>query len=302
MIPSHQAPVLPLKRWRPHWFSGLALVLGTVAPDLAFILRLDENGSPLSHSVVGLFLVDVPLVIVLHALATGLVLPWLLPHLPGGAPLHLHALARCRPVTDSSGLARVALSALVGAATHVFLDGFTHGNHAGWALAFLPVLGTPVPSIGGHAPLHDALQLWLTIGLGALALRDWGRMASALPTPGPGAAAAWEVVKAPPHACRRVVASFSPPRWRGPRSRRFSRARSGRPMASSSPPTVPSLFRCSPHSSVPWPTGPAASSTASSWTLACPSGPSRRRPLRSPRPRIPGGPHGGLWTSPPGLA
>ena len=99
MIPSHQAPVIPLKRWRPHWFSGLALVLGTVAPDLAFILRLDENGAPLSHRFAGLFVVDVPLTIVLHVLATGLVLPWLLPHLAGGAPLHLHALARCRPVT-----------------------------------------------------------------------------------------------------------------------------------------------------------------------------------------------------------
>jgi hypothetical protein len=206
MIPSHQAPVLPLKRWRPHWFSGLALVLGSVAPDLAFVLRLDPNGSPLSHSFGGLFVVDVPLAVVLHVLATGLVLPWLLPHLPGGAPLHLHALARCRPVADGTGLARIASSALVGAATHVFLDGFTHGNHSGWALVFLPVLGTPVPSIGGHVPLHDALQLWLTIGLGGLALRDWHYMAGALPAPGPGAAAAWEVVKAPPGACRRVAA------------------------------------------------------------------------------------------------
>lgn len=208
MIPSHQALVLPLKRWRPHWFSGLGLVLGTVAPDLAFILRLDENGSPLSHSVVGLFVVAVPLGIVLHALATGLVLRWLLPHLPGGAPLHLHALARCGPARDAIGVARVALSGLVGAATHVFLDGFTHGNHAGWALAFLPVLGVPVLHVAGTAPLHDALQFWLTIGLGAFALRDWGRMASALPVPGPGAAAAWEVVPAPPEACRQVVASL----------------------------------------------------------------------------------------------
>jgi hypothetical protein len=206
MIPSHQAPVLPLKRWRPHWFSGLALVLGTVAPDLAFVLRLDANGSPLSHSAVGLFVVDVPLAIVLHVLATRLVLPWLLPHLPGGPPLHLHALARCGTARDAFGVWRVALSALVGAATHVFIDGFTHGDHAGWALAFLPALGAPVLHLAGTAPFHDALQFWLTIGLGAVALRDWGRMASALPVPGPGAAATWEVVEAPPATRRRVVA------------------------------------------------------------------------------------------------
>ena len=159
MIPAHQAPVLPLKRWRPQWFSGLALVLGTVAPDLAFVFTLDRDGSPLSHSVAGLFLVTVPLVLFLHALATGLVLPWVLRHLPGGAPLHLHALARCRPATSAAGLARVASSALIGGATHVFLDGFTHGNHSGWALPLLPALATPVPHPGGPAPLHDALQL-----------------------------------------------------------------------------------------------------------------------------------------------
>jgi hypothetical protein len=206
MIPSHQAPVLPLKRWRPCWFSGLALVLGTVAPDLTFVLCLDEYGMPFGHSLVGLFVIILPLVIVLHALATGLVLPWLLPHLRGGAPFHLHALARCRPVADAAGLARVALSALVGGATHVFLDGFTHGDHSGWALALLPILSTPVPNFGGQVPLYDSLQLWLTIGLGTLALWDWHRMASALPPPGPGAAATWEVVRAPPQACRRVVA------------------------------------------------------------------------------------------------
>lgn len=206
MVPSHQALVLPLKRRFPQWFSGLGLVLGTMAPDLAFVLRLDEHGSPLSHSVVGLFVVAVPLVVVLHALATALVFPWLLPHLPGGPPFHLHALARCRPVVDVAGLARLARSALVGAATHVFLDGFTHGNHSGWALAFLPVLATPVPHVVAEVPLHDALQIWLTIGLGALALRDWHWMASALPPPGPGAAAAWEVVKAPNRACQRMAA------------------------------------------------------------------------------------------------
>jgi hypothetical protein len=41
--------------------------------------------------------------------------------------------------------------------------------------------------------------------LGAFALRDWHRMASALPPPGPGASAAWEVVQAPPADCRRMA-------------------------------------------------------------------------------------------------
>ncbi len=203
MLPSHQAPVLPLKRWRPGWFSGLGLVLGTLAPDLAFVLTLDENGAPLSHTAVGVVLVALPLVLVLHALATTLVFPWLLPRLPGGAPLHLHALARSRPATDGRSMARVAASGLLGAATHVFIDGFTHGDHSGWAVPLLPVLANPVFPFG--IPLYDVLQVILTVALGAIALREWRRIASALPLPGPGAAAAWEVVSAPPAERRRAL-------------------------------------------------------------------------------------------------
>jgi len=204
LAPSHQALVLPLKHWRPGWFSGLGLVLGTLAPDLVFILRLDESGSPIGHSLLGQVILTVPLVLVLHALATTLVLPWLLPRLPGGAPLHLHALARSRPATDTRAFARVAFSGLVGGLTHIALDGFTHGQQdGGWALALLPALATPVPHLGGTVPLHDALQFWLSLGLGALALCTWHRMARSLP--GPGAAAVGDVRPAPAAACRRAV-------------------------------------------------------------------------------------------------
>ena len=32
-FPSHAAAVLPLKLWRPRWFDGVALVVGSMAPD-----------------------------------------------------------------------------------------------------------------------------------------------------------------------------------------------------------------------------------------------------------------------------
>ena len=46
IVPSHQAPVLPLKAWRPAWFSGLGLVLGSVTPDLVFIFSLGFYVTP----------------------------------------------------------------------------------------------------------------------------------------------------------------------------------------------------------------------------------------------------------------
>jgi hypothetical protein len=205
LVPSHQAPVLALKLWRPAWFSGLGLVLGSVAPDLAFILRLDETGAPASHTLLGQLWITVPLVLALHALATGLVLPWLLPRTGGGAPLHLHALARCEPPAGLVALARVASSGLIGGLTHVALDGFTHGDESGWALGLFPALAQRVPAPWGATPLYDWLQLLLTIALGAVGLRAWDRMARALPAPGPGAAARWEVRPASARARRATL-------------------------------------------------------------------------------------------------
>lgn len=181
LVPSHQAPVLPLKRWKPEWFSGLALVLGTAVPDLVFILRLDEGGSVASHTFSGQFLITMPLVVVLHAVATTLVLPWLVPRLPSGPPFHPHALSQCRPATGSRALVKVALSGSVGGLSHVVIDGFTHGNHAGWALPLLPVLGTKVGGVFAGAPLHDVLQVVLTVFPGIAALREWDRIARSLP-------------------------------------------------------------------------------------------------------------------------
>lgn len=37
-FPAHPAAVLPLKLWRPTWFDGVALAVGSMAPDLAYAL------------------------------------------------------------------------------------------------------------------------------------------------------------------------------------------------------------------------------------------------------------------------
>ena len=176
MIPAHPAPVLTLKEWQPRAFSGLALVLGTIAPDLAFMLRLDTDAVA-AHTFLGQLYVTVPLVLGLHWLSTALVLPWLLPRLPSGAPLHPEELAAIRSARGWRDWARITLSGWIGGLTHFLLDGITHGNHSGWALVFLPFLSMPVPHLGGTAPLHDALHAWLSLVLGVGAVLSWQRLA-----------------------------------------------------------------------------------------------------------------------------
>lgn len=178
IVPSHQAVVLPLKAWRPAWFSGLALCIGSMAPDLEFILLIRDDWVH-SHSLSAQLDFTVPLVLALHWLLTVLVLPWLVPRLPAGGPFHLDQLGALSPARTRLEWLRVATSGLVGGLTHVALDGFTHGNHSGWALAYFPRLGAPVPFPGGALPLHDVLQIALTVLLGAAALAQWRGIAQA---------------------------------------------------------------------------------------------------------------------------
>ncbi|MEV7630142.1 DUF4184 family protein [Actinoplanes sp. NPDC089786] len=55
-----------MKLWQPRWFDGVALVVGSTAPDLAYVL--DGSGLPVwpfSHQVLGLVGWCLPLTLVL---------------------------------------------------------------------------------------------------------------------------------------------------------------------------------------------------------------------------------------------
>ncbi|TCB96865.1 DUF4184 family protein [Micromonospora zingiberis] len=44
-FPSHLAPVLVMKLWRPRWFDGVALSTGAVAPDVAYLVTGSDGHS-----------------------------------------------------------------------------------------------------------------------------------------------------------------------------------------------------------------------------------------------------------------
>jgi hypothetical protein len=172
---SHQAVVLPLKMRWPRQFSGLALCIGSMAPDLEFIGRMDDDWL-FSHTVSAQLWFTVPITTLLVWVVSAHVLPALLPYLPDHAWWKPHDLAAIRAPRCWRAWTRVAISAWVGGMSHVLLDAMTHGNHSGWLVPVFPVLRTLVPHIGGDAPLHDALQLWCTIGFAAVTLVLWRQM------------------------------------------------------------------------------------------------------------------------------
>lgn len=162
---AHQALVLPLKMRWPRHVHGLALCIGSMAPDLEFIGRMSDDWL-FSHTLAAQLYFSVPVTLVLVLLLTRVMLPAVLPFVRDHPRLRLHDLAALRAPQGVRGWAVAAISAYVGGVSHWALDGITHGGHSGWAVTYLPWLRTPVPSVGGAVPLHDALQLWLTVLLG----------------------------------------------------------------------------------------------------------------------------------------
>jgi hypothetical protein len=174
--PAHIVAVLPFRRTRMVWS---ALVVGAVAPDLEYFLRMSPQGR-YGHSLAGLFLFTLPL---------GLLTLWLF-HAFVKAPfveLMPDSLARKLAIRGgkfrfggASRFAMILVSLLVGICTHLIWDSFTHGNT--WTTRNLHVLGRQV-HLGsiGFVPFYKVLQhLSTVVGLAILLvwLAIWYRTAA----------------------------------------------------------------------------------------------------------------------------
>ncbi|MFF2961385.1 DUF4184 family protein [Streptomyces sp. NPDC057963] len=174
---SHAAAVLPGLRRNGTARGPLlatALVAGSFAPDMTYYADTAIPGAmefgQVTHSVGGVFTVDV--------LITGaLVALWLLLREPLVALLprawqgRVHAFVRGRLHASGPAAWRVrdggwfVLSAVIGAATHVVWDAFTH--HDRWGVRLVPVLDG---SVGGY-PVFQLVQYGSSAV--ALALLTW---------------------------------------------------------------------------------------------------------------------------------
>jgi hypothetical protein len=132
-FPSHAAAVLPLKVWRPGWFDGVALVVGSTAPDLSYALLPVVPGFPQTHPWFSLIWWTLPVTLVLAAVVR-LVAPFVAVHLPGWLALRDYGVLG----TYRHWWPVIVVSALVGGATHIFWDGFTHGG--GWFVRLVPAM------------------------------------------------------------------------------------------------------------------------------------------------------------------
>jgi len=150
---SHQAPVVALKLARPRCFDGVALVIGSMAPDFPYVLS-ETAWEFDAHGPVGLVAFALPASVAVAWLLRARVAAVAFALLPSLGPLRMgdwRVLAARRPAWWVT-----ATSALLGAASHSLWDTFTHDRGAGARL--FPVLRERALTLG-DAPVSNARVL-----------------------------------------------------------------------------------------------------------------------------------------------
>ncbi len=166
---SHAAAALPFRRTHLE-FS--ALVTGCFAPDFAYFMFLKPRGF-YGHTLPGVFVFDLPV---------SLIALWLF-HAYVKQPLSMflpHAVRRrIRPQQNRfsfwppARLALIVISILIGTATHILWDSFTHRSF--WPYRHLSFLRQTVHlPIAGDVKMYTVLQHSSTVfGIAVLAVWVW---------------------------------------------------------------------------------------------------------------------------------
>lgn len=145
---AHPAIVLPLKQFGRHWFSLTGLVLGSLAPDFEYFMRLVAR-STISHTMYGVFLFDLPLTFLLSLLFHYVLRNPIIDHLPTALYQRTANYRSFKWIQYlQKNLLIFIISAVIGSLSHIFWDAFTHKN--GYFVMLWPNLGTYLFTVYGY--------------------------------------------------------------------------------------------------------------------------------------------------------
>jgi Domain of unknown function (DUF4184) len=163
--PAHPAIVLPLINRK--YFSGTALVIGSISPDFEYFFKASVSGVH-GHTLLGLLYFDLPVSLALSFVFHLLVKQNLIANLPAFFQRRFFPILQLDfKMFFSRHYGVVIYSALLGAASHIFWDGFTHNGS--FFVRNLNIYQTSIPLQGARYPLFYALQHVSTaIGLSAI--------------------------------------------------------------------------------------------------------------------------------------
>ena len=164
---SHPAIVLPLTFLPRQWFSLTGLVIGSLTPDFEYFLRMRIE-SNYSHTIDGLFWFDLPLGLLLAFIFHKIVRDSLFDNLPTILKSRFSAFKKFdwKRHFKQNWLV-VTISILIGAASHIFWDSFTHDH--GYFVQTIPALQNSFDFLGRQIPILKILQHSSTL-LGGLVI------------------------------------------------------------------------------------------------------------------------------------
>ena len=144
---SHPAILLPF--FKDKRFSITGLVIGAMAPDLEFFFRM-RTQSAISHTLLGLFIIDIPLAIIVAVLFHGILKESLIRNSPSFVQSRLSVLQKLNWFDYfKKNRLKVVLSFFLGAFSHFLWDSFTHWD--GFMVQRISILSHKLLSF----PLYD---------------------------------------------------------------------------------------------------------------------------------------------------
>nr|WP_199001063.1 DUF4184 family protein [Flavobacterium sp. ASV13] len=162
---SHPAIILPFRYFHKKWFSLTSLVVGSMAPDFEYFIRMKVQ-SNYSHTLYGVFWFDLPLVLLLSFLFHNVVRNDLFFNSP--------SLIKSRVLVFTSfnwnhyfkeNWAAIVISAFIGILSHLFWDGFTHQQ--GYFTTHITELKNCITVLGNEIPFWKLAQHLSTV-IGAI--------------------------------------------------------------------------------------------------------------------------------------
>ncbi|MFG6486628.1 DUF4184 family protein [Roseateles sp. BYS78W] len=164
---AHPAAILPLRSLCPRWLCWPGLILGAMAPDLSYYIGMHGALRAFCHTPAGVVSVCLPACLLL----LGLMQRWPRP-LTVLLPEPHRSMARDElqppPQAAAARWAVAALSILLGAATHLLWDLFTHPVPQ--LADLLPWLEQPALTVMGRTLTAARLLQYLSSVAGALVL------------------------------------------------------------------------------------------------------------------------------------
>jgi len=153
---THPAIILPLTYLPRKWFSLTGLVIGSLTPDFEYFLRMRVK-SNYSHTIEGIIWFDLPLGLLLAFIFHNIVRNSLIDNLPTFLKSKFSTFKQFEwnRLFFKNWLV-VIISILIGTASHLFWDSFTHDH--GYFVEAIPSLKNTIDIFRGQIPIFKILQ------------------------------------------------------------------------------------------------------------------------------------------------